>query len=93
MNAMRKIQVMATAVIVNGALAIGILYTAPAMAAGCHQQIGTYCGDSSICTNGASICLQKGREQNPLCVGSEVTCGFQTSGQCGGRYILICVFQ
>lgn len=70
----RKIQLTSIAVIANGALALGVLSSQPAFAAGCAKSFQVICGAASICANGANLCLPAGHAQSPSCTGTMTAC-------------------
>ena len=87
MNTNRKIQFTAAAVIANGALALGLLSSTPALAQAC--------GPVEECTT-ASICSEKTKPCPPIVgctyIGQSACSPPNNTGPCVGFYSYICYY-
>lgn len=91
MNTKRKIQMAATAVIANGALALALLSAGPALAATCGPL--QFCGTQFACQQGlVQGCI---RHTPPGCTYSSSVCGGTGTPQCSNSnapYLIICIY-
>jgi len=88
MQIKRKIQMAAAAVILNGAVALMVLQSSPAVAGSCAARTAG-CTESGECwTNPTAWC----ESLQPGCTVTSVQC-YAAGGLCGSSYMYICNYS
>lgn len=90
MNPYRKIQMSAAAVIANGALALGLSSSSPALATTCNPH--AYCVLQGMCqVEAMAICTS---EAPPGCTYSSSLCSYPSHSGCSNNlYLLYCQYK